>query len=215
MIFVIEVIDVIEGPNDSVRPERMMSGPYPDVDQVFALAEQLRDSARAEGRQARLRLRLERKMFPFIPHAREIALESMAILFEAHQDDEDYVELTGCPCPEPGHRATRWIEIRRCDNERGDAEKLLCHANEEWPDPYCSVFNAKAVLGGRRHHAEYDVGFGDEACELGAGFLLCRYRTESCAGPGPDPFHDRLGHTVQLDRSIQRPAFLVAHAEDT
>jgi hypothetical protein len=46
MIFVIEVIDVIEGPKDSVRPERMMPGPYPDVDQVLALAEQLRETHR-------------------------------------------------------------------------------------------------------------------------------------------------------------------------
>jgi hypothetical protein len=29
MIFVIETIDVIEGPPDTVRPERTMSGPYP------------------------------------------------------------------------------------------------------------------------------------------------------------------------------------------
>ena len=29
MIFVIETIDAVEGPHDTVRPERTMSGPYP------------------------------------------------------------------------------------------------------------------------------------------------------------------------------------------
>ena len=47
--------------------------------------QQLRDAAREEGRHARLRLRLERQMFPFIPHGREITLEGMAILFDAHR----------------------------------------------------------------------------------------------------------------------------------
>jgi hypothetical protein len=46
MIFVIETIDVVERPHDAVRPERTMSGPYPDVDQALALAEQLRETHR-------------------------------------------------------------------------------------------------------------------------------------------------------------------------
>jgi hypothetical protein len=169
--------------------------------------QQLRDSARAEGRQARLRLRLERKMFPFIPHGREIDLESMAILFEAHQDDEDCVESPGCPCPERKSRAVRWIEIRRGDNERGGAEKVRCHASEEWSDLYCGVFDADGVLGGRRRQGELDIGFAGEACEIGAVFLLCRYRTEGCAGSRADPFRDRRERIVQRDRSIRLPAF--------
>jgi len=176
--------------------------------------QQLRDSARAEGRQARLRLRLERKMFPFIPHGREIDLESIAILFEAHQDDEDCVEFAGCPCPESQRRATRRIEIRRFGNEHRNTETVLCHASEGWPNLYCGVFDAEAALGGRRRPAEFDIGFGDEACEIGAAFLLCRYRTEDCAGPQRDSLRDRQGRIVQLDRSIRRPAFSVAHAED-
>ena len=50
MIFVIETIDVVEGPHDTVRPERTMSGPYPDVDEALQLAEKLRETYRNASR---------------------------------------------------------------------------------------------------------------------------------------------------------------------
>ena len=153
--------------------------------------QQLRDSAREEGRRARLRLRLERQMFPFIPHGREITLEGMVVLFDAHPREEDCVEFAGCPCPEPRRRASRRIEIRRCGDERKHPETVRCDASEEWPDLYCGVFAAEAVLGDRRRLAEFDIEFRDETRELGPIFLLCRYRTEGCAGPRPDPFWSR------------------------
>jgi hypothetical protein len=144
--------------------------------------QQLRDSAREEGRHAWLRLCLERRMFPFIPHGREITLEGMVIVFGTQRDGEACGQFAGCPCPEPRHPATHRIELRHCDDERRDAETVLCHASEDWPDLYCGAFSAEAALGGRREKAEFAIEFGDDACEIGPVFLLCRYRTEGCAG---------------------------------
>jgi hypothetical protein len=176
--------------------------------------QQLRDSALEEGRRARLRLRLERQMFPFIPHGREITLEGMVILFDARQRDEDCVDFVGCPCPEPRRRASRRIEIRRCGDEHKHKppETVRCDASEEWPDLYCGVFAAEAALGDRRRHAEFDVEFGDETRELGAIFLLCRYRTGGCAGRRPDPFFEPPERVEQPHRPIRRSAFPVSDA---
>jgi hypothetical protein len=169
--------------------------------------QQLRDAAREEGRRARLRLRLERQMFPFIPHGREITLEAMAILFGARDEDaRDCPEFEGCPCPEPRRQATSRIEIRHCDDEHRDAETVLCRASEDWPDLYCGVFAEEIALGGRRRHAEIDIRFGDDACEIGPVFLLCRYRTDECASAQPGPFDDGATRTARLDRARPRPA---------
>jgi Tc toxin complex TcA C-terminal TcB-binding domain len=172
--------------------------------------QQLRDSAREEGGHARLRLRLERQMFPFIPHGREITLESMVILFDSRQGGEDGVELADCPCPEAHRRAARRIEVRRCDDERRDAETVLCRANEEWPPLYCGIFGAEASLGDRRRRAEFDIGFGDGACEIGPVFLLCHYRTERCADPRPDPHADRPTRIGRPDRPMRGSALPIS-----
>jgi hypothetical protein len=143
--------------------------------------QQLRDAARQEGRHARLRLRFERQMFPFIPHGREITLEDMAILFGVHEEDgHDCPEFEGCPCPEPLRHATRRIETRHCHDEHRDAETILCRASEEWPELYCGVFGMEIELGTKRRHAEIDIRFDDEVREIGPVFLLCRYRTGEC-----------------------------------
>jgi hypothetical protein len=164
--------------------------------------QQLRDAAREEGRHARLRLRLERQMFPFIPHGREITLEAMAILFGA--DGEGGPEFEGCPCPEPRRQAAHRIEIRHCDDERRDAERVLCQSSEEWPELYCGVFGTGIELGGGRRHAEIDIRFENGAREIGPVFLLCRYRTDECAGAHPGLFPDRVSRTERLDRSNRR-----------
>jgi hypothetical protein len=166
--------------------------------------QQLRDAAREEGRHARLRLCLERQMFPFIPHDRQITLDGMAILFDAHQDDGDDPDIAGCPCPEPRHCATRRIEIRHCGDEHRDAETVLCRASDEWPDLYCGVFTVEATLGGRRRHAEFEIRFGDGAREIGPVFLLCHYRTEGCAGAGSDPFGVVAARAAQPDQATHR-----------
>jgi hypothetical protein len=136
----------------------------------------------------------------------------MVILFDAHPREGDCVEFAGCPCPEPRRRASRRIEIRRCGDERKHPETVRCDASEEWPDLYCGVFAAEAVLGDRRRHAEFDIEFGDETREFGPIFLLCRYRTEGCAGPRPDPFFDQPERIELPHRAIRRSAFPVSDA---
>jgi hypothetical protein len=167
--------------------------------------QQLRDAAREEGRHARLRLRFERQMFPFIPHGREITLEAMAILFGVEQeDDRDFRGFEDCPCPEPSRLATHRIEIRHCDDQRRDAETVLCRTSEEWPELYCGVFGAGIELGGKRRQAEIDVRFGDGAREIGPVFLLCRYATGAPTVAHAEMFSDQITR-ADLSNGSLRP----------
>jgi hypothetical protein len=144
-------------------------------------------------------------MFPFIPHGREITLEAAAILFGAREEDgDDWPRVEACPCPEPRRDATRKIEIRHCDNDRRDADIVLCRASEEWPELYAGVFTAGIVLGGRRKHAEIDIRFCEAACGIGPVFLLCRYTTGECASPHPEMFNDPISWTDR-PASLYRP----------
>ena len=111
-----------------------------------------------------------------------------------------------------GARATHPIEIRRCDDEHTDAETVLCHASEEWPDLYCGVFAAEIALGGKRRHAEIDIRFDDGAREIGPVFLLCRYQTEGCADPRPGLFGDQ---PMRVERRIGRSASRRSREETT
>jgi hypothetical protein len=166
--------------------------------------QQLRDAAREEGRHARLRLRFERQMFPFIPHGREITLEAAAILFGVREeDDRDCREFEDCPCPEPRRRAAHRIEIWHCDDEHREAETVLCRASEEWPELYCGVFGAGIELGGKRRPGEIDIRFDDSAREIEPVFLLCRYRTDKCTRAHPEMFGEPISWTdrpIRLDR---------------
>ena len=164
--------------------------------------QQLRDGAREADQHARLRLRFERRMFPFIPHGREITLDGMAILFSTRRNDDDCPDFASCPCPEPRGHATRPIEVRHCDDPSRDAKTVACHASEEWPGLYCGVFAARSVLGDRRRHAEIDIRFGDGAGEIGPVFLLCRYGLRT---PVPT-YHDQIGR----DQPNSSLAFRVA-----
>ena len=171
--------------------------------------QQLRDAEREEGRHAQLRLRFERQMFPFIPHGREITLETVAILFGVHEENGyDCSGFEGCPCPETHRRAAHRIEIRHCDHERTDAETVLCRASEQWPDLYCGVFAAEIALGGKRRHAEIDIRFGDGVPEIGPVFLLCHYRTDGCVSGHPEMFSDAISRTDRSKRS-NRPSLLL------
>jgi hypothetical protein len=167
--------------------------------------QQLRDAAREDGRHARLRLRFERQMFPFIPHGREITLEAMAILFGVEEeDDRDFRGFEDCPCPEPRRRATHRIEIRHCDDQRRDAETVLCRASEEWPELYCGVFGARIELGGKRRRAEIDMRFDDGAREIGPVFLLCRYATGTPVIAHAEVFSSQITR-ADLPNSPSRP----------
>jgi hypothetical protein len=171
--------------------------------------QQLRDAAHEGGRHARLRLRFERQMFPFIPHGREITLEAIAILFGAHEKDgRDCPEFEDCPCPEPHRRATRRIEIQHCNDEDRSAETVLCRADEEWRDLYCGVFATETILGGGGRHAEIEICFGDDACEIGPVFLLCRYRTDECARAHPEMFSNPISWADRPSRLNRPPSFL-------
>jgi hypothetical protein len=63
-----------------------------------------------------LKLRLDRKMFPFVPGGGELFVSKIAILFDADSEAEDDCsrpEIEGCPCPHRGEPARQVIEFSR------------------------------------------------------------------------------------------------------
>jgi Tc toxin complex TcA C-terminal TcB-binding domain len=153
---------------------------FPDAWQLF------KDCSRDERSKGRLRLRLHRKMFPFVPGAREIWIDRVAILLGTDEyEDCNCPKSEGCPCPEPGEPARQIIEFVHGDEECDCEPKILCRASEEWPDLYCGIFNTHiGPLGGKGHHAEVELRFHAATMEIEQIYLLCHYMIRSCAEAG-------------------------------
>ncbi len=148
---------------------------FPDAWQL------LRDSGDGNGRRKRLSLRLDRKMFPFVPGTREVSISAMAILFR-REGEECCPEIEGCPCPEPNKRAGCVVEFRRDTENRGDDGDcdldVQCFASDQWPDLYYGIF--KADIGPLESHDHRRVEFEFPQCEVERAFLLCRYTVRTC-----------------------------------
>ena len=145
---------------------------FPDAWQLF------RDSHRDEHDEIRLKLRLARKMFPFIPGGRDLWVDKMAIVF----DPSDAVPcdcrgLPDCPCPRCREPATWEIDfVHGRDDDREEAD-VQCFAGETGPDLYCGIFDTHLGPLDREHrHTEFEFRFPDEIRCLERVFLLCRYR---------------------------------------
>ena len=179
---------------------------FPDAWQLF------RDSAKSERSTSRLPLRLDRKMFPFVPGAPEVLIGNMAIFFSSREHEEcGCPKIEGCPCPEHGRPASRIVEFSRIrehrdrgrdrrdhdhhnnDHHNNDRECELivsCMANDEWPDLYCGMFDSGVgPLGGDCHRREVEFRFPDCCGEVERVFLLCRYSLRPCAGNDCDKSH--------------------------
>src|SRR5215471_10216563 len=111
---------------------------FPDARPLF------RDSSKDRRSVRRLSLRLDRKMFPFVPGGREIWISKMAILFATReQDDCGCLEIEGCPCPEPGRPASRIVEFTRGRDERDDDRD--CDGLQPEIARLCGVFCTSVV----------------------------------------------------------------------
>jgi hypothetical protein len=98
-----------------------------DVRRDFADAWQLfLDTSKGGERSRRLKLRLDRRMFPFVPGAGDLWVTEIAILFDADPEDEcdcECPEIEGCPCPHRGEPACQVIEFSREREEYDEREK--------------------------------------------------------------------------------------------
>ena len=144
---------------------------FPDAWQLF------RDSMKAGRNERRLRLWLDRKLFPFIPGSCEINIEKLAIVFGWH-DCEDHLrpQVGGCPCPQDGMPARHVVEFTRGHDEHDDAIEVSCVASEDWPHLYCGMLDPRGeTLGRRNHRAEIAFRFPADIDDVERVFLLCHY----------------------------------------
>jgi hypothetical protein len=97
---------------------------FPDAWQL------LMDGSKGEGHSRSLKLRLERRMFPFIPGAGDLWINKIAILFDADleaDDDCGCPEIEGCPCPRRGEPARQVIEFSRERDEDDEPKEGYKH----------------------------------------------------------------------------------------
>jgi hypothetical protein len=149
---------------------------FPDAWQRFV------DCSREDRGEARLKLRLDRKMFPFVPGGREIRIGAMAIVFDRHEhEDCDCPRSEGCPCPEHGRRASCTVEFSHDDAECENRRDIPCRRSETPSDLYCGLVETRlGPIGGERRHSEVGFRFECGAAGIEHVYLLCRY---SIAGP--------------------------------
>jgi hypothetical protein len=158
---------------------------FPDAWQL------LRSSSREKERGAKLDLRLDRKMFPFIPGGAELSITKMAILFSGFEPGGcEPPKVEECPCPQEGKPACRVVEFT--DGPRssdGDSVRVSCIASEDWPDLYYGILDTHAgPLRMNSKRSELAFRFPEETGELERVFLLCRYELcedSACAESGP------------------------------
>ena len=142
---------------------------FPDAWQL------LLDTSRETAPGKWLRLRLDRRHFPFIPGGREIWLDKIAILFGGlDRHEAERLQTQECPCPEPGVLAHRDIAFDQ-DHEHRGKKIVRCFAGRSWPDLYCGMVDTDIGplgLDGRSAEIAFRLPLGQR---LERVFLLCRY----------------------------------------
>jgi hypothetical protein len=163
-----------------------------DVRHEFPDAWQLLENFSGETeRGGKLHLRMERKMFPFIPRVNELSITSIAILFRARErrevdrNDEiqgersyDHQWSGECACPYEGKPSFREIEFTHRPHHRPeDALRVPCLISEEWPELYYGLFETHLEPFGRDGRSlEVEFRFPRDIGELEQVFLLCQYQ---------------------------------------
>ena len=144
---------------------------FPDVWQLS------RACMNADHRERRFKLRLDRKMFPFVPGGREIVVDAIAIVLEGRTGECcDCPTSPGCPCPEHGRLATRTVHFADHAGECEKSQEVHCRIMDDGSDLYCGIITKRiGPIGGHRHHAEIDLRFEDLSDCTEDVYLLCRY----------------------------------------
>jgi hypothetical protein len=154
----------------------------------------MRNTKREKGRHTRLSLRMERKMFPFVPASDEVSITRIAVLFQARGAECDCVQTGDCPCLCEREPDCHVLEFKCADPLRKDhPERVSCVRTEEWPDLYYGIIATYIGLVGKRgNRPEIEFQFPHDAGEVEIVYLLCQYelRNGSCCkgGVSPIPF---------------------------
>jgi hypothetical protein len=144
---------------------------FPDAWQM------LRNSCREKGRDARLGLQMERKMFPFLPGSDEVSITRIAVLFHARGHGCDCPKTGDCPCQCEREPDCRVLEFT-CGHDRDDRPtRVSCVRTEEWRDLYYGLLETEiGPIGKRGARPEIEFRFPHEAGAVESVYLLCQYK---------------------------------------
>ncbi len=160
--------------------------------------QRLKERAEHDTAESRLDVQLERRMFPFVPDARELVVGGMAILlgkrghshhYHGYDCDRDCSAQHACPCPEQGEEARTVVEFHHGDVECGDGIHVECIANEVWPDFHFGT--VKAMIGpiaDNDQRGRVQLRFSPSAKHLEQIYLLCRYAPIGASACGCDDY---------------------------
>jgi hypothetical protein len=150
-----------------------------DVRQEFPDAWQmLRNSCRQKEPDARLTLRIERKMFPFLPGSDEVSITRIGVLFHAHGHACDCPKTGDCRCQYEIAPDCRVLEFNYLNHRREDNPvRVSCIQSEEWRDLYYGLIDTEiGPIGRREARPEIEFRFPRDAGEVDTVYLLCQYK---------------------------------------
>jgi Tc toxin complex TcA C-terminal TcB-binding domain len=126
----------------------------------------------------RLRLRLTRQMFPFIPLGRELWVDRMAVVFgPCGEARDDCPGGADCPCPQPHRPAAQEIGFTEGHGAAHGQTDVRCFADAGWPGLYCGVFDTRlGPLAEGQQGSDWELRFPAATGRPERMFLLCRYR---------------------------------------
>ena len=132
-------------------------------------------SVEREGK--RLRLRLTRPMFPFVPGGREVWVDRIAVIFGASDTARCGCPGGGeCPCPRPCEAAVQEVDYTSFRDDDDEHADVRCFADHERPGLYCGVFDTRLGPLTEGHGGEFELRFPADTGRPERMFLLCRYR---------------------------------------
>ena len=179
-----------------------------------------RDERRDECARPSLNLRLERRMFPFIPGACALSVNRVAVLLSMPAC-QDHLVRGECPCPTDGEPGSHVIEVTHgATNMHCEPFRVTCTVIDECADLYGGVFDARLpALGeakerqGNRACPEIGVRFAHDIGEIENIYVLCQYeRDQPCkadreserGGRGGKP-HSQTSHGVRRPDEVPAP----------
>jgi len=170
-----------------------------DVRHDFSEAWELFDQRTedCDDKRKHISLRLNRKMFPFVPGDRELFIETVAVLF-------DQEKTCGCKCPsecpcctDPSCRHFECELHRRPPQPTAEDEKRFqCVRSEQGPGWFHGSVEGLCIGPLHAKHAEnISLVFPRGVREMDNAFLLCKYvLREKCCGQASA---DRIEYRIQ------------------
>lgn len=154
---------------------------FPDAWQM------LRNSCREKGRDARLGLQFERKMFPFLPGSNEVSITRIAVLFHVRDHGCDCPKTGDCPCQCEREPDCRMLEFSCGHDPDNRPTRVSCVRTEEWRDLYYGQLETKiGPVGKRGACPEIEFRFPHEAGAVESVYLLCQYNAKMDHNNCPD-----------------------------